>query len=142
METNRVLIVDDEEGVRKLLGRILEAAHMDVYAAPDGKTALALASSCKPALVILDMGLPDMDGGEVLRRIKSQETTRDVPVMILTGMLDVPAGACGLENGADAFMLKPFLSGEMMARVNALLYHGPGPHAPARQDAQVAGGAP
>ena len=116
----RILVVDDEpdviESVR--LGFELQWREIDVLGAGDGETALDVVEQERPDIVLLDVGLPDIDGFEVLRRIRSFS---DVPVVMLTARDDAMDKVKGLELGADDYVTKPFNHLELMARVRAVL---------------------
>jgi DNA-binding response OmpR family regulator len=113
-----VLIVDDAEQVRDLLARALERDGFAVEQAADGEEALSAVASRPPALVILDVNLPKLDGLQVLGRLKR---ACDVPVILLTGRGEEPDRIAGLDLGADDYVVKPFSPGEVVARVRAVL---------------------
>jgi two-component system, OmpR family, KDP operon response regulator KdpE len=116
----RILVVDDEpdvvESVR--LGFMLQWREIDVVGAADGEAALDSIERERPDIVVLDIGLPDIDGFEVLRRIRAFS---DVPVVMLTARDDALDKVKGLELGADDYVTKPFNHLELMARVKAVL---------------------
>ena len=116
----RILVVDDEpdvvESVR--LGFTLQWREVDVLGASDGETALDAVEQERPDIVLLDIGLPGLDGFEVLRRIREFS---DVPVVMLTARDDAMDKVKGLELGADDYVTKPFNHLELMARVKAVL---------------------
>jgi two-component system KDP operon response regulator KdpE len=116
----KILVVDDEpdvvESVR--LGFTLQWREVDVIEANDGDTALSLIESEHPDIVLLDVGLPGMDGFEVLRQVRAFS---DVPVLMLTARDDAMDKVKGLELGADDYVTKPFNHLELMARVKAVL---------------------
>jgi DNA-binding response OmpR family regulator len=113
-----VLAIEDDEATRGIVIRLLSAAGMDVLEAADGKAALRTLHERRPDVVILDVGLPDLDGFEVLQRIR--DVSR-VPVLMLTGRGDHHDKVRGLDGGADDYVLKPFDAAELTARVSALL---------------------
>ena len=116
----KVLVVDDEPPIRKLLRMGLSAHGYDVLDASNGKTALELLDE-KPNLVILDLGLPDIDGLELLRRIRhSQE---GLPVVVLSSRGDEAGKVAALDLGADDYVTKPFGMDELLARMRAALRH-------------------
>jgi DNA-binding response OmpR family regulator len=119
-----VLIVDDAEQVRDLLARALERDGFAVEQAADGEEALSAVASRPPALVILDVNLPKLDGLQVLGRLKR---AGDVPVILLTGRGEEPDRIAGLDLGADDYVVKPFSPGEVVARVRAVLRRNPRP---------------
>ena len=114
----RVLCVDDDEDIRLLLRELLERAGYTVDEASDGRTALRLLFANTPALVILDVAMPDMDGYQTLERIRDLS---DVPVLMLTARSQELEKVRGLSAGADDYVAKPFGRQELLARVQALL---------------------
>ncbi|MGO9458387.1 MAG: response regulator transcription factor [Acidimicrobiales bacterium] len=115
----RILVVDDDPGVRSSLERALRLEGYEVEAAPDGTTALRSLAVSPPDAVVLDLGLPDVDGLEVCRRLRS--TGDDTPVLILTARDAVDDRVHGLDAGADDYLVKPFALAELLARLRALL---------------------
>jgi len=113
-----ILIVEDEAALVAALSYNLRREGYIVASAGDGPEGLRLARSARPALVILDLMLPGMDGIDVCRRLRSQST---VPILILTAKSDEVDKVVGLEVGADDYMTKPFSVRELLARVRALL---------------------
>jgi two-component system, OmpR family, alkaline phosphatase synthesis response regulator PhoP len=113
-----ILVVDDEAQIVKLVRDHLEHAGFGVLQAPDGATALRLAASEHPDLVILDLGLPGLDGLDVTRALRRDNP---VPVIMLTARGDESDKLVGLELGADDYMTKPFSPKELVARVRAVL---------------------
>lgn len=123
-----VLVVEDDEATRVTLGRDLAARGWEVVEAPDGQTALDRWEAGRPDLVLLDLGLPDMDGARVLRRIRREATT---PVLILSARDAERAKIEALESGADDYVTKPFSTRELQARMRAVLRRSSGPAADA-----------
>jgi DNA-binding response OmpR family regulator len=113
-----ILIIEDEAALVAALSYNLRREGYDVTSAGDGAEGLRLARSGRPALVILDLMLPGMDGIDVCRRLRSQST---VPILMLTAKSDEVDKVVGLEVGADDYMTKPFSVRELLARVRALL---------------------
>ena len=116
----RALIVDDEPPIRKLLRMGLGTQGYDVLEAPSGKVALELMGS-KPDLVILDLGLPDMQGMDLLRQMRAQNES--VPIVVLSSRGDEAAKVAALDFGADDYVTKPFGMEELLARIRAALRH-------------------
>jgi len=114
----RVLVVDDEKAIRRYLRVALSAQEMTVMEASSGEEALRAVAVDRPDVVILDLGLPDMEGTEVTRRIR--EWT-DVPIIILSVREQENAKIAALDSGADDYLTKPFGTGELMARIRAAL---------------------
>ena len=112
-----VLVVDDDEMIRRLVRAVLEADEFEVAEARDGKTALALASETRPAVVVLDVMMPGLDGVEVCRRLDHEE----VKVVILTARDDPKLETEAKAAGADAFMTKPFAPMELLDLVGELM---------------------
>jgi two-component system KDP operon response regulator KdpE len=114
---NRVLVVDDEPQILRALAINLRARRYEVFTATTGTEALATAASHPPDLVILDLGLPDMDGVEVIRGLRGWTA---VPIVILSGRTDSADKVDALDAGADDYLTKPFGVDELMARLRAL----------------------
>ena len=100
-----ILIVDDEAPLRRTLGITLRARKFEVHAAANGNEALAVAAQVRPDVVILDLGLPDMDGTVVVRRLRGWT---DVPILVLSGRSDSGDKVEALDAGADDYVTKPF----------------------------------
>ncbi len=114
----RVLVVEDEQRLGRLLRRSLEAVRHVVDVATDGETGLAAARDGKYDVIILDLGLPDVDGVEVCRRLRSARV--GTPILMLTARDEVEDRVHGLDAGADDYVGKPFALSELLARVRAL----------------------
>jgi two-component system, OmpR family, KDP operon response regulator KdpE len=112
----RVLLVDDEPQILRALGTALRARNYDVITAARGQGALDQASTSAPDLVVLDLGLPDMDGVEVLRRLRSWS---DIPVIVLSVREGQEDKVAALDAGADDYVTKPFGVEELLARIRA-----------------------
>jgi two-component system, OmpR family, KDP operon response regulator KdpE len=113
-----VLIVDDEPQIRRLLTVSLEASAFRVESAACGQEGLVLAAQHRPALVILDLGLPDMSGQEVLRRLREWS---NAPVLVLSVQDDEKGKVAALDAGADDYVTKPFNTDELLARLRVAL---------------------
>ena len=118
---NRILIVDDEEANRELLEAILVPLGYEAILAGDGKEALEKVREIPPDLILLDIMMPKMDGFEVARRLKDDEDTRTIPIVMVTALRETGERIKGIECGADDFLSKPFDRHELMARVKSLL---------------------
>jgi two-component system alkaline phosphatase synthesis response regulator PhoP len=117
-ETARILVVDDEQTVREMVGINLRADGYDVVFAADGNEALSVARSASPDLIVLDVMLPGRDGFEVCRTLRSEST---VPILLLSARAEEIDRVVGLEFGADDYLTKPFAMRELVARVRAML---------------------
>lgn len=114
----KVLVVDDELKITRLLRDYLQQAGFTVVTATDGLGALAAARSEQPDMIVLDLGLPGMDGLDVTRTLRSSS---DVPIIIVTARSEESDRIVGLELGADDYLVKPFSPKELVARVRAVL---------------------
>jgi DNA-binding response OmpR family regulator len=113
-----ILVVDDEPKIVQLARDYLEHAGFTVLTAHDGKAALASARGQRPDLVVLDLGLPELDGLDVARMLRAES---NVPIVMLTGRSEESDKLVGLELGADDYVTKPFSPKELVARVRAVL---------------------
>jgi two-component system response regulator MprA len=120
--TERVLVVEDDAAVRRMLERSLGAEGFEVTAAADGGAALALAETAVPDLVVLDVAMPGLSGFEVCRRLRAKGLTGGV--LMLTARDSVEDRVRGLESGADDYVVKPFAIAEVVARLRALTRRG------------------
>ncbi|KQP91888.1 response regulator transcription factor [Methylobacterium sp. Leaf117] len=116
-----ILVVDDEPPIRKLLRTGLATQGYTVFEAPNARTALDILARETIALIILDLGLPDMRGHDLLRRIRADH--RDLPVVVLSSRDDESGKVEALDLGADDYVTKPFGMGELLARLRAALRH-------------------
>ena len=113
----RVLVVDDEPQILRALRINLQARHYDVLTATSGRAALRLARDAEPDLVVLDLGLPDIDGIHVVQSLRAWTA---MPILILSGRLNSAAKVAALDAGADDYVTKPFNVDELLARVRAV----------------------
>lgn len=118
----RVLVVEDDEEIVQVLQRSLRLEGYEVRASLDGESALADADAFSPDLVVLDLGLPRVDGIEVARQLRDRG---DVPILMLTARDGVEERVEGLDAGADDYLVKPFERQELLARMRALLRRRP-----------------
>jgi two-component system, OmpR family, alkaline phosphatase synthesis response regulator PhoP len=125
-----ILVVEDEPGIGRLVRDYLERAGFTVASASTGEEALAQARARRPALVVLDLGLPDRDGLDVTRDLRQ---VANVPIVMLTARGDESDRIVGLELGADDYVVKPFSPKELVARVRAVLRRSES----SRSDAEV-----
>jgi len=117
----RVLIVDDDPDIVRLVAYNLNQAGFDTIAAGTGREALEAAQQQSPDLIILDLMLPDVDGMEVCRTLRSSETSRRVPIIMLTARSEEIDRVVGFEVGADDYVMKPFSTRELVLRVKSIL---------------------
>ena len=118
MVNNKVVIVDDESAIRRMLRIALKSEGYDVYEAENGQEALTHVARIQPGLVILDLGLPDMDGQQVLAEVRNWS---DVPIIILSVRDGDRDKIIALDSGAQDYVTKPFSVEELLARVRATL---------------------
>src|SRR6476620_9820749 len=118
----RILVVEDEKRIADFLSRGLESGGYTVDVAGDGTTAVEMVHATEYDLIILDLGLPDMDGMTVLKKIRTRKTSP--PILILSARDAVDDRVAGLETGADDYLVKPFAFAELLARVRVLLRRG------------------
>jgi two-component system, OmpR family, response regulator MprA len=118
----RVLVVEDDIDIAGVLRRSLDKEGYDVRVAGDGEDALDQAAVFEPDAVVLDLGLPKLDGVEVCRRLRAHG---DVPILVLTARDALESRVQGLDSGADDYLVKPFERDELLARMRALLRRRP-----------------
>jgi two-component system OmpR family response regulator len=124
--SRRILVVDDDPHIREVVRFALEKAGYETIAAKDGREALARAASGRPALIVLDIGLPELDGLEVCRRLRK---TSETPILFLSARDEEIDRILGLEMGGDDYLTKPFSPRELTARVAAILKRASAPRA-------------
>ncbi len=128
----RILVVDDDREIVRLLRAYLEQARYQVLVAYDGETALHILRRERPDLVILDLMLPGRDGWDVTRVVRGDASLVDTPIIMLTARVEDHDKIVGLEMGADDYVTKPFNPREVMARVRAVLRRALGEQASSR----------
>jgi two-component system response regulator MprA len=121
-QADRVLVVDDDPSLRRMLERTLAAEGFDVATAADGGAALVAAERTAPDLIVLDVAMPGLDGLAVCRRLRAKGLL--TPILMLTARDAVPDRVNGLEAGADDYLVKPFAVEELIARLRALSRRG------------------
>jgi DNA-binding response OmpR family regulator len=120
--TSTILVADDKEDVRELVAYRLMRSGYHVIGAGDGLEAFELASEQSPDLMVLDVMMPRLDGYELTRRVRAEESLRSIPVILLTARSqETDVGGRGFEVGADDYLKKPFNPNELVARVRAVL---------------------
>ena len=117
----RILVVEDEPAIRDMIGFALKQAGLQYDEAADAEQALVAVASSPPDLILLDWMLPGMSGADLVRRLRSEELTADLPVIMLTARVGESDRVHGLELGADDYVTKPFSPRELIARINAVL---------------------
>ena len=120
--TGRVLVVEDDAEIADVLRRSLRQEGYEVKTSADGVEALDMATGFVPDLVVLDLGLPRLDGVEVCRRLRAEG---DVPILMLTARAETEDRVSGLDSGADDYLVKPFERQKLLARIRALLRRRP-----------------
>jgi len=120
MPGQKILVVDDEPEIRNMLGIFLGVEDYEIYEADSGKAALRQAIAQKPDLILLDLGLPDMDGNEVIEAVRKFSNT---PIIVLTARTEDQQVVKALNLGADDYVTKPFRADILLARIQANLRH-------------------
>ena len=120
-EKTGILIVEDSSAQAKILQRVLEKHHFEVCRTKDGKEALQFLNGHVPALIISDIIMPEMNGYDFCKKVKSDERLRNIPVMLLTTLSEPEDVIKGLESGADNFMTKPYNEQALMSRIRYVL---------------------
>ncbi|MDX1589667.1 MAG: phosphate regulon transcriptional regulator PhoB [Oleiphilaceae bacterium] len=121
MADRTILIVDDEPGIREMIAVALEMAGYRYLEAEDAQQAHSLIVDARPDLILLDWMLPGTSGIELARRLKREETTAEIPIIMLTAKVEEDNRIQGLETGADDYITKPFSPRELVARLKAVL---------------------
>ena len=116
--SNTIIVIEDEQQIRRFIIASLENADLQVYSAETGQQGLIEVGTRKPDTVVLDLGLPDIDGVEVIAQIRSWST---VPIIVLSARTDEAEKVKALDAGADDYLTKPFGSAELLARIRAQL---------------------
>jgi len=135
MSEESILLVDDEPAILKLARLYLEREGFHVHEAQDGEAALKAMDDIRPALMVLDLMLPKIDGFEVCRRVRA--AGKDIAILMLTARDEDIDKILGLELGADDYLTKPFNPRELVARVKAILRRGGRPGAPDMSPIQI-----
>ena len=121
MPQANIVVIEDEADIRELLSYNLEREGYSVHQAEDGEAGLSIIKENKPRLVLLDLMLPGIDGIEVCRRLRANEDTSTLPIIMLTAKSEEIDVVLGLEVGADDYLSKPFSPRELLARIKAVL---------------------
>ena len=120
MIRDKIIIVEDDPGISKYLQAALRSHEYDTLLAPDGKTALEMIASHCPDIIILDLGLPDMDGMQILRRVRAWSK---IPIVVVSARSHEQDKVAALDAGADDYLTKPFGTEELLARIRAAVRH-------------------
>jgi two-component system phosphate regulon response regulator PhoB len=121
MADTHILVVEDEQPIRDLIAFGLRRVGCDVVLAEHSRSALASIGDRRPDLILVDWMLPDMSGLELIRQLRRDSHTRDIPVVMLTARAEEADKVAGLESGADDYLTKPFSARELIARIQAVL---------------------
>ena len=122
MSVGAILVVDDDAPIRRMLVRTLAAEGFEARTAPDGGAALAAIEESAPDVLVLDVAMPGLDGLDVARRVRTKGLA--FPILLLTARDAVAERVAGLDAGADDYLVKPFATEELLARIRALLRRG------------------
>jgi DNA-binding response OmpR family regulator len=120
MTGSKILIVEDEINLVNMLQRLLKNLDYDIAVAMDGRQALELADHFKPDLILLDIKIPDMDGIQVLKTLRSTACFADTPIIVLSAMAQLHEINAGIEAGADTYLCKPVMFDEIL---NTIRWH-------------------
>ena len=121
MKNHRILIVEDETPIRDMVYFALDSDGYEISEAVDGKQATEMLAQDLPSLILMDWMLPDISGLELVRRIKRDEVTSDIPIIMLTAKTEERDKIEGLDSGADDYITKPFSVRELSARIRAVM---------------------
>ena len=119
-QSSRVLVVDDEPAIREMIQFALEKSGMKVDSAANAHEALVQISNARPDIILLDWMMPGVSGIELVRRLRKDSYTADIPVIMLTAKVTEDDKVAGLEAGTDDYMVKPFSPRELLARIRAV----------------------
>jgi two-component system alkaline phosphatase synthesis response regulator PhoP len=118
---SRILAVDDEPHILKLVAFSLKAGGFDVIESSDGLSAIGIAETEQPDLILMDVMMPVIDGFEACRRLKENPETKDIPVVMLTAKTQLSEQKAGLDSGATGYICKPFTPKDLVAQVQEFL---------------------
>lgn len=126
MSELKILIVDDEKPIRDMIRVALELAGFECLEADSSSAAMPIIVDDRPDIILLDWMMPEITGIELLRRLRREDSTREVPVILLTAKIEEHNAVQGLEAGADDYVTKPFSSKELIARIRAVVRRADG----------------
>ncbi len=124
MNAKRILIIEDEQPIREMICFALENAGFEIQEAADARQAQVMIAEALPDLILLDWMLPGVSGIEYARRLKKEDLTKEIPIIMLTARTEEEDKVQGLESGADDYVTKPFSPRELAARIKAVLRRG------------------
>lgn len=124
MNAKRVLVIEDEQPIREMVGFALENSGYEVQEATNARQAQTSIADSVPDLILLDWMLPDLSGIDYARRLKKEELSREIPIIMLTARSEEEDKILGFESGADDYVTKPFSPRELVARIKAVLRRG------------------
>ena len=124
MNTKRILIIEDEQPIREMICFALENAGFEIQEAADARQSQVMIAEALPDLILLDWMLPGVSGIEYARRLKKEDLTKEIPIIMLTARTEEEDKVQGLESGADDYVTKPFSPRELVARIKAVLRRG------------------
>ena len=124
MNTKRILIIEDEQPIREMICFALENAGFEIQEAADARQSQVMIAEALPNLILLDWMLPGVSGIEYARRLKKEDLTKEIPIIMLTARTEEEDKVQGLESGADDYVTKPFSPRELVARIKAVLRRG------------------
>ncbi len=124
MNAKHILIIEDEQPIREMIGFALESTGFKIHEAADARQAQTQIADGLPDLILLDWMLPGISGIDYARRLKKEELTREIPIIMLTARTQEEDKVQGLESGADDYVTKPFSPRELVARIKAVLRRG------------------
>lgn len=125
MSSARILVADDDPSVLDAVGSVLSDGGYEIETALDGAEALKSALDEPPALIVLDVKMPGLNGWEVCAIVRRQSHTREVPILFLTGRVEVRDQITAMQVGGSDHLRKPFDAEELLSKVRALTQHGP-----------------
>ena len=116
----RILVIEDEKNIQNFITSVLNSQHYQVISSLTGRDGLSQAASASPDLILLDLGLPDMDGMEIIRKIREWS---DTPILVISARVQEDDKVLALDSGADDYITKPFGNSELLARIRTALRH-------------------
>ncbi len=126
MSLKTALVIDDDRMIRQIVRTVLVSFGYEAYGAPSGERGLEMAQEKRPGIIILDRHMPDVDGNEVLKILKSRKTTQNIPVVMLSAESQIEEVKSSIDLGANGYIIKPFKAKEFMEKIEKVLqsHHG------------------